>query len=706
MLELTKPSIWWSAAFLAGSLFALSSQSIGQDHSNHQTMMEELVVQGQEQHLNTGTGDASRLLRTQGVDFANAGGISSLPILRGMNDDRIKLLLDGAELTAACANHMNPALSYMDASRVSLTQVLAGTTPVSLGGDSIAGTILIQSEQPAYAESNQGFRTSGSIGYFGRSNNDSNGVAINYSVATERASLTYGGAFDEAASYLAGDGGRVNDTLYRSENHALTLGLQGSDQSLLVKASRQEVPYQGFPNQYMDMIDNQSTGLILQYARKFAWGDLDAQIDWQGVDHEMGFFTSEKPGTMPMNTEGRDLGYDLAVDMPFRAGSLRFGHEFHRFQTDDWWPAVAGSMMMGPNDYINIDDGERTRFAYYLETEQLLSAKWHGELGVRYERVVMDVGEAQPYNTMPGMMGMNMDAMAASDFNAQDHRRNDDNIDLTAVLHHAFTDRFTLEFGYARKTRSPNLYERYSWGRGTMAMTMIGWFGDANGYVGDIDLDPEAAHTLSAAISWRDESRTGELTATSYYTRVNNYIDARQIGTFNPRMAMQVTRPLLQFTNMDAVIYGIDIQGSSSLFSGLEQNLRLNGKLSYTRGERRNDGGDLYRIMPLNIQLGLEHSYKNWSNTLQLSWVDRKKHADPVRLESPTSSYVLLDVETTYQWSKLTLSLGIRNLFDRQYELPLGGVNLAGWMADGMTGQFGNLPGEGRSVDVSIRYGF
>jgi iron complex outermembrane receptor protein len=57
------------------------------------------------------------------------------------------------------------------------------------------------------------------------------------------------------------------------------------------------------------------------------------------------------------------------------------------------------------------------------------------------------------------------------------------------------------ELGYAHKVRSPNLYERYSWGRGTMSTSMIGWYGDGNGYVGNVDLRPERADTVSLAIT-------------------------------------------------------------------------------------------------------------------------------------------------------------------------------------------------------------
>jgi iron complex outermembrane receptor protein len=89
-----------------------------------------------------------------------------------------------------------------------------------------------------------------------------------------------------------------------------------------------------------------------------------------------------------------------------------------------------------------------------------------------------------------------------------------------------------------------------------------------------------------------------------------------------------------------------------------------------------------------------------------MEWVDRKKHMDMLRLEAATEAYALVDLEISYRWEKLALSLGLSNLLDRQYDLPLGGANYAGWLATDRTEQFGALPGEGRSVDVGIRYDF
>ncbi|MFZ2403505.1 MAG: TonB-dependent receptor plug domain-containing protein, partial [Methylobacter sp.] len=97
--------------------------------------------------------DTAKLLEdTPGVSLYGAGGVSSLPVIHGLNDDRVKIDINGMTLTSACANHMNPPLSYIDRSNIGKITILSGVTPVSLGGDSIGGTISVQTPDPVFAE--------------------------------------------------------------------------------------------------------------------------------------------------------------------------------------------------------------------------------------------------------------------------------------------------------------------------------------------------------------------------------------------------------------------------------------------------------------------------------------------------------------------------------------------------------------------------
>ncbi|HIM95333.1 MAG TPA: TonB-dependent receptor, partial [Gammaproteobacteria bacterium] len=68
--------------------------------------IEVIEVQGHAQNNHQLVGSADSLLKDLGVDFSAAGGVSNLPVMNGMMGDRVKVLVDGADVTAACANQM------------------------------------------------------------------------------------------------------------------------------------------------------------------------------------------------------------------------------------------------------------------------------------------------------------------------------------------------------------------------------------------------------------------------------------------------------------------------------------------------------------------------------------------------------------------------------------------------------------------------
>lgn len=86
------------------------------------------------------------------MSLYGAGGVSSLPSIRGLADDRLRIQVDVVDTIASCPNHMNPALSYVDPAAIGELKVFAGITPVSVGGDSIGGTIIAASAAPVFAE--------------------------------------------------------------------------------------------------------------------------------------------------------------------------------------------------------------------------------------------------------------------------------------------------------------------------------------------------------------------------------------------------------------------------------------------------------------------------------------------------------------------------------------------------------------------------
>jgi iron complex outermembrane receptor protein len=418
---------------------------------------------------------------------------------------------------------------------------------------------------------------------------------------------------------------------------------------------------------------------------------------------------------MPMYTEGKTTGATVKGDIKFSQQELvRIGAELQQYRLDDWWEASGA--MMRPNTFRNINNGERDRTALFAEWENKLNAHWQTLAGVRYEHVKTDSGNVHGYANSDGMAPMITNQLRdSSAFNAQNHKKTDNNWDVTALGRYTANANTDLEFGFARKVRSPNLYERYTWSTWQMAALMNNTAGDGNGYFGNIDLKPEKAHTLSATFDWHAADRDWEFKATPYYTYVTDYIDAVQWnGPTNLARTTQLNDQftVLRYTNQSARIYGMDVSGQMPLAQTGAGEFRLKGLLNYTNGKNRDTGDDLYNIMPLNAKFTLTHHYDHWDNAVELMAVKEKDNLADARNEMRTPGYSLVNLRSSYSWKQARLDFAIENVFDREYALPLGGA----YVGQGTTMTLANnnaptgsvplwgtvVPGMGRSINVGL----
>lgn len=648
--------------------------------------------------------NAAELLGSMaGVSLRQNGELTTIPLVRGLGDERTKLVVNGMTVSAACPNHMNPPLSYIDPSNVAKVNVMAGITPVSMGGDSIGGTISIDSPQPLFAKPGERLHTEGAFSTFFRSNGQSYRVSLSDSVASQNLSLGYSGSWANTDNYRDGNGHEVTSTYAQNTNHALTLAAQEAGNLFILQAGLQNTPYEGFPNQQMDMTRNHSEFLNFRYEGNHGWGVLDARFFWQNVRHEMNIgkdkSTFPMPMWMPMDTHGRDLGYSVKLGLPLsEQHTLQLGNEFQRFVLDDVWPAVPGAApMMGPNPFVNVNDGHRTRLAWFAEVASNWNSKWTTLVGIRNDTVWTNTGAASGYSMMY--------AMDAGNFNSLNRSRADIDIDITGLARYE-PDRFsTYEMGYARKTRAPNLYERYAWSTDWMTSGMINWFGDGNYYVGNVNLRPEVAHTVSATASWHDRLRKEwEIKITPYQTYVRDYIGVDTLATTSYG---ESTFSQLGFANHNARIYGVDLAGDVAMWDGARFGRgEISGVAGWLRGKTLDTGNGLYQMMPLNARVGLSESLKGWTAGPEVLLVDRKSNVDPLRYERKTPGYALLNLHAGYQRPHMRIDVGYDNLLNKFYDLPLGGVNFDDYMASGWTSQVRPLTGPGRSFYIGLTVPF
>lgn len=743
-----------------------------------------IVDKSEVENARTQTSDTVKLLRNvPGVSWYEAGGVSSLPVIHGLADDRLNVLVSGIPAASACANHMNPPLSYVAPSQVGDIKVYSGVVPVSVGGDSIGGAILVEPPAPAFAPSGQApssaaqsasepshlfvvdgktILAKGEVGAFYRSNGNAYGGHLSATAATDSVSVTYNGSYSRSGNYYAAApfkpagyafsfspipltrqnqfvpwlaANEVGSTAYQAQNHDVGFALRHENHLLRVNVGFQHIPYQNFPNQRMDMTLNRTVQGTVRYDGRFDWGLLEGQFYHQTVRHGMDFGEDKQyyygalnsilaPG-MPMETKAQNTGVKLKASIDIADNhKLRVGSEYQQYRYNEWWPpspfvlpAGKTSGGMAPWAFIEINNGQRDRFDLFAELESRWTPQWKSLLGVRSDTVWMNAGPVHGYN-----VGMYDSAplYPATAFNLANRARTDQNWNATAQAFYAPNDALSFTLGYSLKSRSPNLYERYSWSPATMPAEMIGWFGDGNFYVGNLNLKPEVANTISGTAAWRDPAGRASLSFTPYFSYVSNFIDVRRCPLYvcgnTPTIRNNLTTTygfvFLQFVNQDARLFGADLSGHVALAKDTPLgDFTARGMVSYVNGQNITTGGNLYQIMPINAKLSLEQKYLGLTNLLEMQLVGAKVNIEQARNELKTGGYALFNWRSSYEWRNIRFDVGVENIFNAFYYQPLGGAyigygatmsgNGAGAPAWGIP-----VPGMGRTVYVATNVKF
>ncbi len=639
--------------------------------------------------------DTAQLLKkAPGANVNSNGPLSAIPQYRGMYGPRVGVLLDGMELAPAGPNWMDPPLSYAAAGQLESLELFRGIAPVSVVQESIGGAVRAVTAQQGFSDSGE-LISSGHLYATGQTVNQGTQLGGSWLAATGNQRLRVAALTESGDDAEFGDGEIVPseyrrdrfDTAYgfRIGAHEFELGYVYSDTGDTGTAA---LPMD------IDFIEGHLGSLGYRF-ESGAW-KIDGRLFASDLDHEMTNFHLREPPAAGSawrrnTTDSENLGFKLAVTHSGQAMDWTFGA--------DGLDATHNSDIDNPNNPMffvsNFNDAERRVLGLFVEGSRSLAPGLRGEIGLRYNRVDMDAGEVDgtPARMMPPAM------MLRDSFNAADRSQTDHNIDAVARLWLDVDDSLTLYGGVARKTRSPSYQERYLW----LPLQATGGLADGFTYTGNIELDPEVAHEVELGLDLNTARLT--LSPRLFYRDVEDYIQ----GVPNPLMAAQMFSGMmnpngpapLQFSNVDAVLWGFDMDWNLRLSSRFQ----LNGLVNYVRGERDDTSDDLYRIAPFNTSVALDYSAAQWGASLQAVYYAEQDDVSDTNGELPTDSYELVNLAAWWTVTPaLRLSAGVDNLLDENFEDHLAGRNRARGNPDLALGD--KLPGLGINGFLRVDYRF
>ncbi|MBN8649360.1 MAG: TonB-dependent receptor [Caulobacterales bacterium] len=629
---------------------------------------------------NDGAYDAASVLdNSAGVAVIKNGTQTGIIQLRGLSQDRVKVVVDGVEINPACPNHMDPPLHYVEPHQIEQIAIIAGVTSVVNGGDSIGGTVIVNTKAPKFSNSGTSEFGGNLFGKYIGANNGYEGSA-DLSLGLENAAFSIATAkqYGEDIKYK---GGKASDTGFEIRSSKIEGALKFSSQIIGLQLGTKNSRNVGTPSLAMDMAIDDATNAILSFSGDYSIGKISARIFENDINHVMDNYTNRTytplASRMRAPATSRDYGFAIGNELKALGSILRFGIDGHQNLFNVYSQNISTNMK---SDLFK--DSKRNRLGIYGEMDRKISEKLRIVFGARYENIKSESGNIE--NIM--MMGLNPAKLA---FNALDKTRKDNNWDITTSGRLKLNDNISFELAAAQKTRSPSLVERYIW-------TPSSTYGAADGrnYIGNVDLNPE----ISRQISILGDFSFGmlHLKQSVFFNKVDDFIQGVAISA-----APDAT---LKFSNINAELSGAE----TTISYIISDNLRLDGNVSYVRGKNTTNDDNLYRIAPINGNFALTYQLGNLEIIGETKFAAKQDKVSKYNSEAKSPAWSILNLRGRYNLNDDTrISFGVENLFDKYYYDHLSGLNRVNNVALGGSLAMGvHVPNPGRFGYIGLNYSF
>ena len=635
---------------------------------------------------------ANWLASVPGANINRNGPVTGIAQYRGLFGDRVATTIDGHPIIGAGPNAMDTPLSYSTPLIVDALTVYRGVAPVSAAVDTLGGAVKVKMRK-ADINQQQKLEITGDFQLGYRSNNDAETGAgvINLSQGNW-GTMLFANA-QQADDMETGDGKDISPTEFQKRQFGGDVRFDNGEENIGLTYHYLDTQDSGTPALPMDIEYIFSHRISLDGGFSLANWQMKWQLGYLDADHKMTNFLLRQNNN-PMrhrrnHAESETIDIKFSAEQAFDFGNLTIGIDGY-FAEHDSFISNPNNAMFFVNNFNQVEDN---RYGIFAELVTKL-ANSEVSYGLRLKGADADAG-----NVSTSMIMMPMPAMLLNRFNSADRSVNETDIDLAINSETRLTDNLSLSAGIGVKTRAPSYQERYLW----LPMEATAGLADGRTYIGNINLASEQAYQLDLGVNYLEQQLS--ISPHIFYQRIDDYIQGTPLPMTElaARMVAQMmagdANPL-QFSNVDAELYGMDVNWQYKL----SDNWLVSGIASYVRGKRRDIDDELYRIAPLNGQVSISYQGKNFLTNLTLIAAASQHKVSKTNLEQTTSGYGLLNIDGQYFVNDaLTIKAGIDNLLDKNYRSHLSGYNRVQG-SDIPAGQ--RVPGEGRSAWVEASYSF
>jgi len=647
------------------------------------------------------------LSQLPGVDNSKDSPWEQRPVLRGLGGQRVLVLMDGSPVNSARGNGPHPSL--VEPEQIERVEVVRGPSSVAYGSDALGGAINIITRDPG-AEG-EGFRGSALLGVSSVDKQRSASVQVMPRLGKLSGFLS-GGA-RKALDFKVPDGTRVAWSSFKDWNglanlryglsphmtlrggyqtyHGSGIGLPGLTAQVLDPNTGEQLFYQdfGFPN-----YDRNAAYLTLEHQYPDAWlNQTHAKVYWQREHRN--FYSHEEfstalfpPGTpIPTGARTRITNQDRFFDLDTWGFQTQFtSRKTHRYMlssgidlaadhTDGdnvrhrYWNDAYGTPVLAEPDRTtaSVPVGTFGNYAAFAQSELYFGPQWTASVGGRYTRYRYrtEAGPQSPTTSFPEYR-VDAGSLAGS----------------AGVVYTPIAD-LHITANVANGYRQPNAQDLFFNGPASVGTVL-----------GNPDLTPEKSISYDAGVRWGPGAFA--LAGNLFYSTYRDLIDAINVTPSGTPPGAPLT---YQYTNItSARIWGGEVEGSLQFQRHWQARLSMaaavgditNADAIYQLYGVVQDQAPLPNVPPLKGGAALRWSQPDgrvWVEpSLRWSWrTDRLAIPTPGLPSQFRKEWLVGDLVAGFRLPRgQRLGVGVRNIANRSYTLPLGSLPEAGrsWTAN------------------------
>ncbi|MFA7327508.1 MAG: TonB-dependent receptor [Candidatus Kapaibacterium sp.] len=602
-----------------------------------------------QKNMNTVLNSVDDLLKyNNSIDLISRANFASEAIVRGYDQNRLSVTIDGMRMFSACIDKMDPITSYIEIENLKASEVSADKSDMS-HGISVGGSMNFITNKPLLSND---FKIVLDNQFSSASDYYNSKGKVNYSYENFAALVSY--SVKNAGNYSAGNSISVNNSSFRKENVKLNTLFKSSENT----SHGLEYIYDhsadiGYPALIMDTRSTDMNMISYQLGMKnisdliLSW---DTRVYYNSISHLMDDYDRSDeeimnravmPGMyMPMDGTTETMGFLTKNKLLLGDDILKLSMEV--FRMNAFSDMKMEMLETGREMYlINLGDIETYSGGIYAGYFTQLNESFLLKLNGRIDYITRTVNNEFARAIAESYWGDNYTAS-----NLQ--------LNTSVNLQKEFSESQSTNLTLSRVERAPTHLESFGF--------YIYNISDNSIYIGNPNLNKEKSYSVNLGYDYNVDDFNVKLNL------YNDYIVDYIAGLKDDGVEVVETfaQSFKLFQNIgDANITGIE----ASLDYNINENFGLLTKVKYQYSQSLKYNESLPFTPPLSGLINFSYRSDDIVSVISAEFAAEQNNISKnITIEDSTPGYVILNWRNNYKINDtFTVRFGVENVFDKYY---------------------------------------